>query len=89
MRNDEESPNASMSMIPCSLECYRSFGLRISSLIPHSSFWFRHFLRMHYFITGTDTDAGKTYVTCLLLEALKRAGKRVAGFKPFVCGSQG
>jgi dethiobiotin synthetase len=32
---------------------------------------------MHYFITGTDTDAGKTYVTCLLLEALKRSGKRV------------
>lgn len=42
----------------------------------------------HYFITGTDTDAGKTYVTCLLLEALKRAGKTVAGFKPFVCGSR-
>jgi dethiobiotin synthetase len=43
---------------------------------------------MHYFITGTDTDAGKTYVTCLLLEALKREGKRAAGFKPFVCGSR-
>lgn len=42
----------------------------------------------HYFITGTDTDAGKTYVTCLLLEALKRSGKRVAGFKPFVCGQR-
>ena len=42
----------------------------------------------HYFITGTDTDAGKTYVTCLLLEALKRTGKHAAGFKPFVCGSR-
>ncbi len=42
----------------------------------------------HYFITGTDTDAGKTYVTCLLLEALKRTGKAVAGFKPFVCGAR-
>jgi dethiobiotin synthetase len=40
----------------------------------------------HYFITGTDTDAGKTYVTCLLLEALRRAGRRVVGYKPFVCG---
>ncbi len=40
----------------------------------------------HFFITGTDTDAGKTYVTCLLLEALRRAGKNVAGYKPFVCG---
>jgi dethiobiotin synthetase len=42
----------------------------------------------HYYITGTDTDAGKTYVTCLLLEALKRAGKTTAGFKPFVCGAR-
>lgn len=40
----------------------------------------------HYFITGTDTDAGKTYVTCLLLEDLRRQGRRVAGYKPFVCG---
>ncbi|MGV3664434.1 MAG: dethiobiotin synthase [Prosthecobacter sp.] len=43
---------------------------------------------MHYFITGTDTDAGKTYVTCLLLEALKRTGRSAAGFKPFVCGGR-
>lgn len=43
---------------------------------------------MHYFITGTDTDAGKTYVTCLLLEALKRGGRSAAGFKPFVCGGR-
>jgi len=43
---------------------------------------------MHYFITGTDTDAGKTYVTCLLLEALKREGRTTAGFKPFVCGTR-
>ena len=43
---------------------------------------------MHLFITGTDTDAGKTYVTCLLLEALKNAGRRSAGFKPFCCGGR-
>jgi len=43
---------------------------------------------MHLFITGTDTDAGKTYVTCLLLEALKQQGRRAAGFKPFCCGSR-
>jgi dethiobiotin synthetase len=42
----------------------------------------------HYFITGTDTDAGKTYVTCLLLESLRRAGRGVAGYKPFVCGQR-
>ncbi len=44
---------------------------------------------MHYVITGTDTDAGKTYVTCLLLDALKREGHRAAGFKPFCCGDRG
>jgi dethiobiotin synthetase len=43
---------------------------------------------MHLFITGTDTDAGKTYVTCLLLEALKKSGQRAAGFKPFCCGGR-
>lgn len=42
----------------------------------------------HYFITGTDTDAGKTYVTCLLLEALKRLGRTAAGYKPLVCGTR-
>ena len=43
---------------------------------------------MRIFITGTDTDAGKTYVTCLLLEAMKERGMRAAGFKPFCCGSR-
>lgn len=43
---------------------------------------------MHYFITGTDTDAGKTYVTCLLLEALRREGREAAGYKPFACGDR-
>ena len=42
----------------------------------------------HFFVTGTDTDAGKTYITCLLLEALKRAGKTSAGYKPWVCGGR-
>lgn len=42
----------------------------------------------HFFVTGTDTDAGKTYITCLLLEALKRAGKTAAGYKPLVCGGR-
>lgn len=43
---------------------------------------------MHYFITGTDTDAGKTYVTCLLIEALRREGKDAVGYKPFACGDR-
>lgn len=43
---------------------------------------------MRIFITGTDTDVGKTYVSCLLLEALKQQGTRAAGFKPFCCGTR-
>lgn len=43
---------------------------------------------MHYFITATDTGAGKTYVTCLLLEGLRRGGRRAVGFKPFCCGDR-
>ena len=43
---------------------------------------------MHYFITGTDTDAGKTYVTCLLLRALTAQGTRAVGFKPVTCGGR-
>ncbi|HCN30366.1 MAG TPA: dethiobiotin synthase [Verrucomicrobiales bacterium] len=43
---------------------------------------------MHYFITGTDTDAGKTYAACLLIEALRRAGHDAVGYKPFACGDR-
>ena len=43
---------------------------------------------MRYFITGTDTDAGKTYVTCLLLRAMQAAGRGAVGFKPVCCGSR-
>jgi dethiobiotin synthetase len=44
--------------------------------------------RMQIFITGTDTDAGKTYVTCRLLEAFKASGRVAVGCKPFCCGSR-
>ncbi len=43
---------------------------------------------MHYFITGTDTDAGKTYVTCLLIQALRDSGRRAIGYKPLCCGGR-
>jgi len=43
---------------------------------------------MRFFITGTDTDSGKTYVTCLLLRALNAAGKPAVGFKPVCCGDR-
>ena len=38
------------------------------------------------FITGTDTDAGKTVVTGLLAAALLKKGKNVAVYKPVQCG---
>lgn len=41
-----------------------------------------------YFITGTDTGVGKTYVTCLLLKAMARAGTKAVGFKPIACGGR-
>ncbi len=39
-----------------------------------------------YFITGTDTGVGKTHAACLLIEALKRQGLRVAAMKPVAAG---
>lgn len=43
---------------------------------------------MEIFITGTDTDSGKTYVTCLLLDYLKQKGKIAVGYKPFCSGGR-
>lgn len=41
-----------------------------------------------WFITGTDTDAGKTVASCALLQAARRAGYRSAGYKPVASGSE-
>jgi dethiobiotin synthetase len=43
---------------------------------------------MNLFITGIDTDAGKTYVSTLLVRALRRAGHDTVPMKPFCCGSR-
>ncbi len=40
-----------------------------------------------FFIAGTDTGVGKTWVSRLLIDALKNAGCYTAGFKPLACGS--
>lgn len=40
------------------------------------------------FITGTDTDIGKTTIAIGLMSALKKAGLRVAGFKPVSAGCE-
>ncbi|MGV3532777.1 MAG: dethiobiotin synthase [Chthoniobacteraceae bacterium] len=43
---------------------------------------------MHVFITGTDTEVGKTYVSCLLIRALRQAGIDAVGIKPISCGDR-
>jgi len=44
---------------------------------------------MNFFITGTDTDAGKTYVTALLTRSLRKAGFDTVAMKPISCGEPG
>lgn len=39
-----------------------------------------------FFITGTDTDCGKTYALCQLLTSLAEHGKSVLGLKPVASG---
>lgn len=43
---------------------------------------------MDFFITGTDTEIGKTYVTCALLRDLKARGLNPMGYKPMACGDR-
>lgn len=38
------------------------------------------------FVTGTDTEIGKTHSTAALLRALRAAGRRVQGMKPVASG---
>lgn len=40
------------------------------------------------FITGTDTDCGKTHVACALLHALRGAGRVAVGYKPVAAGCE-
>jgi dethiobiotin synthetase len=39
-----------------------------------------------FFVTGTDTDCGKTYVCAALIRHLQQGYKRVAGLKPIASG---
>ncbi|MHB1566747.1 MAG: dethiobiotin synthase [Acidiferrobacter sp.] len=39
-----------------------------------------------FFITGTDTNVGKTRVTCALLHAYACRGKKIIGMKPVAAG---
>jgi dethiobiotin synthetase len=43
---------------------------------------------MNYFVTGTDTGAGKTLISCALLHAFAAQGKKVVGMKPVAVGCE-
>ncbi|WP_312688305.1 dethiobiotin synthase [Kosakonia sp.] len=41
-----------------------------------------------YFVTGTDTEVGKTVASCTLLQAANLRGLRSVGYKPVASGSE-
>lgn len=41
-----------------------------------------------WFVVGTDTEIGKTFVTCALLHTARRAGHRALGMKPIAAGAE-
>ncbi|MGB8166456.1 MAG: dethiobiotin synthase [Chthoniobacteraceae bacterium] len=43
---------------------------------------------MNLFLTGTDTNVGKTYVAARLIRALRCEGVDAVGFKPICCGGR-
>ena len=43
---------------------------------------------MNLFLTGTDTNVGKTYVAALLVRALRKAGLDCVGMKPICAGGR-
>jgi dethiobiotin synthetase len=42
---------------------------------------------MSFFVTGTDTEVGKTLVACALLRAFAARGRRAVGMKPVAAGA--
>jgi dethiobiotin synthetase len=43
---------------------------------------------MSLFVTGTDTGVGKTYVTRIILESIRKQGVDAVGYKPIACGDR-
>nr|WP_246501163.1 dethiobiotin synthase [Providencia huaxiensis] len=41
-----------------------------------------------YFVTGTDTEVGKTVASCALLQAAGKQGWKTVGYKPVASGSE-
>lgn len=46
-----------------------------------------HSTPLSLFVTGTDTEIGKTFVSCALLHGFARAGLRAAAMKPVAAGA--
>jgi len=44
--------------------------------------------KVAYFVTGTDTEIGKTLISSAMLYALGQAGVRAAGMKPVAAGAE-
>jgi dethiobiotin synthetase len=44
-------------------------------------------VRPGLFVTGTDTEVGKTFASCAIITALRARGLRVAPFKPIAAGA--
>ena len=40
------------------------------------------------FVTGTDTNIGKTYVSCLLIRKLRATGLTIGAYKPVCSGAE-
>ena len=41
-----------------------------------------------FFVTGTDTNVGKTLVSCSLIHAFAKTGRSVVGMKPIAAGCE-
>ena len=44
-------------------------------------------MKKAYFLTGTDTEIGKTFITCALLRRAAQDGLKAAGLKPIAAGT--
>ena len=44
-------------------------------------------MKSAYFLTGTDTEIGKTFITCALLQRAQQLGLSAVGIKPIAAGT--
>lgn len=65
-----------------------TFSPRFSMKSEHSNAHARASSTMSFFITGTDTNVGKTWVAAALTRALRNSGRNVVGMKPIACGDR-